>query len=57
LPLSVKVTPDGNAPVSLSAGAGDPLVLTVKLKADPSVAAAVAAEVMVGPAWTVSTKD
>jgi hypothetical protein len=57
LPLSVKVIPDGNAPVSLIAGVGDPLVLTVKLKADPSVAVAVAAEVMVEPAWTVNTKD
>ena len=48
LPLSVKVTPPGRAPLSLSAGVGKPLVVTVKLPAVPTVKVVVLALVIVG---------
>ncbi len=47
-PLSVKVTPLGSAPVSVIAGVGLPLVVTVKLPALPAVKVVPSAEVMVG---------
>jgi len=37
LPLSTKVTPLGRAPVSVKLGAGKPLVVTVKVPAEPTV--------------------
>ena len=48
LPLSVKVIPAGRAPVSVRAGAGSPVVVTVKLKGAPTMEVAEAALVMVG---------
>jgi hypothetical protein len=55
LPLSVNVTPDGRAPDSEIAGAGLPLVVTVKLPALPVVKVVLAFEVMDGAdsAWTI----
>ena len=38
---SVNVTPTGRAPVSLSAGAGTPVAVTVTLNAEPAVTVAV----------------
>src|SRR5664280_858239 len=57
LPLSVKVSPAGRLPVSVSAGCGAPLVLTVKLKVEPTVAVADAALVIFGAPVTVRTND
>jgi hypothetical protein len=54
-PLSVNLTPEGSAPVSLSAAVGYAVVLTVKVKAVAAVSAAVAGLVMVGAWATVST--
>ena len=50
LALAVKVMPVGSVPVRASVGAGYPVVVTVKLKAVPTVALALAALVMAG-AW------
>ena len=47
-PLSVRVTPLGSAPVSLIAGTGLPLVVTVKVPALPAVKVVPSAEVMLG---------
>ena len=58
LPLSVKVTPPGSAPVSLkvvAAGKWWPVV-TVKLPAVPTVNAAVLALVIAGASVTVRVK-
>jgi hypothetical protein len=55
-PLSLKVTPLGRVPVSLSDGAGKPAVVTVKLPADPSLKVVLLAEVMVGGPSTVRVK-
>ena len=57
LPLSTQARPCGRAPDSASVGAGAPVVLTVKLNAEPSVALALFAVVIVGFALTVSTND
>ena len=56
LPLAVKVTPVGSVPVRASVGAGYPVVVTVKLKAVPTVALALAALVMAGAWLTVKAK-
>ena len=53
-PLSLKVTPDGSAPVWLSAAIGKPLVVTTKLPDWPAVKLVEAALVMAGPAVTVT---
>ena len=50
-PLSVKFTPLGNEPVLDKAGAGLPVVVTVKVPAVPAVKVTLVALVMVG-AWT-----
>ena len=55
-PLSVKVTPAGNAPCTDSAGAGKPLVVTVKLPAWPVANVASAALVIAGGWVTVKVK-
>ena len=55
LPLSTNVTPPGRAPALVSAGAGDPVVVTLKVPALPAVKVVVVAEVMAG-AW-VTTKE
>ena len=47
-PLLVKVTPLGSAPVSVSDGAGVPVVVTVKLPAAPTVKVILLALVMAG---------
>jgi hypothetical protein len=55
LPLSVKVkSPLAGSPLAARDGAGYPVVVTVKLSADPTVAEALAALVMAGlsPTWT-----
>jgi hypothetical protein len=49
LPLSVKLTPVGSVPVSPSEGAGDPVVVTVKVPAVPTVKAVDAALAKTGP--------
>jgi hypothetical protein len=56
LPLSCRVSPPGRAPVSLIAGAGEPVVVTEKLKAAPTVAVAVALLVTPGAWLTVMIK-
>ena len=56
-PLSTQVTPCGRVPLSVSAGAGAPEVFTVKVRLEPSVAVAVAPDVIFGAALTVRTKD
>jgi hypothetical protein len=48
LPLSVKVTPFGSAPDSVRAGAGKPVVVTVKLPNPPKANDALLALVMAG---------
>ena len=48
LPLSVKVTPLGNVPVSESEGAGVPEAVTVKVPDPPSVKVALLPDVMAG---------
>jgi hypothetical protein len=47
-PLSLKVTPLGRFPLSVSAGAGGPVVVTVKVPAEPAVNVVLLAEVMAG---------
>jgi hypothetical protein len=56
--LAVHFRPVGNVPVSVNTGAGvPPELVTVKVKAFPAVAVALAALVMVGAmATTVRTK-
>ena len=55
-PLSVKLTPAGNAPCTDSAGAGKPLVVTVKLPARPVVNCAPAG--LIAGGWpTVKVKS
>ena len=54
LPLSVQLRPAGKAPVSLMAGAGAPVVLTLKLKGVPTLAVADAALVIKGAEFSVS---
>ena len=49
-PLSTNVTPLGSAPVSVRVGVGDPVVVTVKLPAVPTVNVVVLALVMLGAA-------
>ena len=53
LPLSVKVIPAGRAPVSVSAGVGAPVVVTVKLNGAPTIEVADAALVMAGATFSV----
>jgi hypothetical protein len=48
LPRSTSVTPAGKAPDSVMAAVGEPVVLTVKLSGDATVAVVLAALVMVG---------
>ena len=56
LPLSTNVTPVGSVPVSLSAGVGKPVVVTVKLPAVPTVKVVLLALVMAGAWLTVRVK-
>ena len=53
---ALKVTPAGNAPDSLRVGAGDPLAVTVKLPALPTVNVVLLALVIAGAWLTVSVK-
>jgi hypothetical protein len=53
LPLSVKVTPDGRAPVSLRDGVGAATVVTVKLSATPWLKASESELVMEGAVGAV----
>ena len=48
LPLSLNVTRLGSAPVSVSDGVGDPVVVTVKLPAVPTVNVVLLALVIAG---------
>ena len=50
-PLSTKVTPEGSAPVSLSAATGNPVVVTVNVPAMPTANDVVAGLVIAGAAW------
>src|SRR6266702_3066327 len=52
-PLSVKVIPAGRAPDSVSAAAGAPVVVTVKLNGAPTIEVAEAALVMAGATFSV----
>ena len=52
-PLSAKVTPAGKVPVSLIDGVGLPVVVTVKVAAEPAVKVAVLALVTAGAAVAV----
>lgn len=56
LPLSMKVTPVGSAPLSFNAGVGEPLVVTVNAPAAPAVNVALLALVIAGGPTTVSVK-
>jgi hypothetical protein len=51
-----KLTPDGNVPVSVMFGVGEPLALTAKSKDAPTVTVAPEADVKTGPWLTVRTK-
>jgi hypothetical protein len=58
--LSLKVTEVGSEPDSLRAGVGEPVVVTVKVPAAPTVKVVLLALVIVGaldPDFTVSVKD
>ena len=48
MPLSTKVTPVGNVPVLLRAGVGAPVVVTVKVPAEPAVKVVLFALVIAG---------
>ena len=48
LPLSVNVTPPGRAPLSLTVGVGEPVVVTVNVPDAPVVNVVAAALVMAG---------
>jgi hypothetical protein len=52
-PLFTNVTPLGSVPVSVSVGAGDPVVVTVKLPAVPTVNVVLLALVIVGAVCAV----
>jgi hypothetical protein len=56
LALAVKVRPEGSVPVCDSVGVGEPVVVTVKLKALPPVATAELALVIASPLLTVRVK-
>ena len=56
-PLSVKVTPAGNAPCADSAAVGKPLLVSVKVAAWPVVNVTSAALVMRGGSSTVNLKS
>ena len=59
-PLSTRVTPPGSEPVSVMAGVGLPVEVTVKVPADPAVKVVLAPLVMAGATGaglTVSVKD
>lgn len=49
LPLSTKVTPEGSAPDTVSAGLGLPVVVTVKVLSAPTANVALVALVITGP--------
>jgi hypothetical protein len=55
-PLSAKVTPLGSVPVSVSAGVGDPVVVTVNVAAAPIANVVLLALVITGAAAAVTVK-
>ena len=55
-PLSTRLTPLGGVPVRVSAGVGEPDVVTVKLNDWPTIAVAVARLVMAGTELTTREK-
>ena len=55
-PLSVKAVPGGSGPVTVRAGAGDPVVVTVNEPPAAAVTAAPAALVIAGAVPTVRVK-
>ncbi len=55
LPLSANVTPPGKVPVSLRLGVGEPVVVTVKLPAAPTVKLVLSALVIAGAWLTVGS--
>src|SRR5579875_317557 len=57
LPLSVKVTPPGRVPVSVSAGTGEPVAVMVSLNAVPTVDVAAAALVIASTPGVLSVTD
>lgn len=57
LPLSTKLMPAGNVPVSEIAGVGLPVVVTSNVPADPAVKVVELADVMAGNASTIRVKD
>ena len=52
----LSVTPEGNAPVTEKAGAGNPVAVTVKVPAFPVTKVVLFALVMAGAWFTVSVK-
>jgi hypothetical protein len=54
LPLSLNVMEPGSVPVSVSAGVGEPIVVTVVLNADPTIDVAEFALVIDGATLWVS---
>src|SRR5579859_6168476 len=56
LPLSLKVTPDGSAPVSVKLGAGKPVVVTEKVPAEPTVKVVALTLLMAGALPTIKVK-
>jgi hypothetical protein len=52
----VNVTPAGNVPVSANVGAGNPVAVTVKVPAAPTLKVALFALVIIGASFTVSVK-
>jgi hypothetical protein len=56
-PLSVSLIPVGSAPDSVSAGTGEPVVVTVVVNAAPTVDVAAFALVMVGGTLSASVSE
>src|SRR5262245_66166377 len=50
---ALNVTPEGNAPLSLSVGVGNPVLVTVKVPAVPTVNVVLLADVIAGPCCSV----
>lgn len=55
--MVLNVTPDGNAPTSLSVGAGDPVAVTVKVPNAPAVKVVLLGLVIAGEVPTVSVAE
>ena len=56
LALALNVTPEGRLPDSVTDAAGNPVVVTLNVRAEPTLVVADAAEVMAEASSTVSVK-